>query len=291
MKILIKKIFRRVFNHTYKLFVGMSYSDYMAARTNRSFDSMSSILLWMMNSIKKEYPDFGIQGKDVAEFGSGKFLAHAIGFKVLGASSVISFDLHRQFNQKVALEAYMQQVMAKKIYSDFVLPDEYMKVMDSIKSTKLDLELLKQHGINYYAPYDLMEYTSRKFYLITSYTVLEHVPPRDIYALLTKSVDTLISGGYFCHYIDLEDHLDPVSAPFDFLAEDNWSDRNCFSRGNRLRLADWDNLFNQIDGIDFEFVSILRRDASLLPIDIIKMSDSEIKNITTSGILVVGKKH
>ena len=98
-----------------------------------------------------------------------------------------------------------------------------------------------------------------------SYTVLEHVPPRDILNLLIKSIDVLKVGGYFCHFIDLEDHKDSINKPFEFLKVKEWTDSDCFSRGNRLRLNDWEDIFNNIQEIEYEFVSILERDKSLLP--------------------------
>ena len=111
-----------------------------------------------------------------------------------------------------------------------------------------------------------------------------------IKTLLVKSVGVLKEGGCFCHFIDLEDHLDPEHAPFEFLKEDDWTDIDCYTRGNRLRRQDWEGIFNQMDNIEYEFVSILRREAFFLPMNITEMGGIEIKNKTVSGILVVGKK-
>jgi hypothetical protein len=246
----------------------------------------------MMHSIKQQYQEFDLHNQEIAEIGSGKYLAHPIGLKLLGANRITSFDLHRQFNQKAASIAYLQQVMAKKIYSSNASPEIYLKIMEDIKSTNMDLDKLHQMGINYLAPYDLREYsTNNKFYLVISYTVLEHIPPNDINSLLEKSIDIISEGGYFCHYIDLEDHLNPTQAPFDFFKENDWSDKDCFSRGNRLRISDWTELFDKISGIDYEFITKFKRDASLLPMDINKLKESEIENYVVSGILVVGRKH
>jgi len=244
----------------------------------------------MVDSLHKVYPDFELSGKSVAEIGSGQFLSHPVGFRVLGAEKIVSFDLYRQFNQKASYMSFSQQVMAKKIYSGYSSSSHYLRVMSEVKSTMLDISKLKQLGVEYRAPFDLLDYDGTKFDLVMSYTVLEHVPPRDIKKLLVKSVEVLMEGGCFCHYIDLEDHLDPEHAPFEFLKERNWADKDCYSRGNRLRLLEWESIFNQVANIEYEFVSILRREASFLPMDISEMREMDIKNKTVSGILAVGKK-
>ncbi|XOJ85151.1 hypothetical protein ABXT54_02805 [Methylophilaceae bacterium Uisw_099_01] len=262
-----------------------------ASYRHRSFDSMSSILLWMLDGVEKQYPSFRVKGKKVAEIGAGKFLSHAIGLKVLGASKIFSFDMFRQFDQEEALISFSQQIMAKKIYSKCIEPDEYFITLDEIKATELDLIKLNVLGIEYFAPFDFRQYPNGDFFdFIMSYTVMEHVPPSDVSSLLTKTIQTLCEGGKFCHYIDLEDHKNPGYAPFDFLVEDNWSDEDCFNRGNRLRLSDWKNIFDKIDSIEYTFTSVFRRNLDLLPMDISQMSEEELDDIRVSGFLVIGKK-
>ena len=73
--------------------------------------------------------------------------------------------------------------------------------------------------------------------------------------------------------------------PFEFLANKEWSEKNCFNRGNRLRLNDWKNKFDNIDNISYEFIKLLERDKSALPSSIQKIRENY-----TSGILVVGQK-
>jgi hypothetical protein len=247
---------------------------------------MNSVLLWMIQGINKKYSEFNIQNIKVAEIGSGQFLSHPIGLKLLGAKEIISFDLYRQFNQKAASLSFKQQVMSKKTLSTFAEPSMYVEMLKKIKNTNLDLLKLNKLGIEYKAPFDLNNYTeSKDFDLIISYTVLEHVPPSDINSLLMKSVETLNIGGYFCHFIDLEDHKDSENNPFEFLNIEDWKDSDCFSRGNKIRVEEWRNIFNQIENIEYEFISILERDKNLLPKGIVK-----ILNNYASGILVVGKR-
>lgn len=286
LKKLSNKIQRVIVNSYSTVFYGVPFLTYKATLTNRSFDSMSSALSWMLHSIQKKYPDFKLDGKCVAEIGSGKFLSHAVGLKILGAKEVVSFDLNRQFDRKAAILSYDQQVMAKKIFSALVPSSIYSKKMDVIKKSNFDLVKLEKYGIKYLAPFDLHDYDKNgNFDLIISYTVLEHVPPAAISELLVKSIDTLKNGAFFCHFIDLEDHKDSQDNPFEFLRVDKWTDTDCFHRGNRLRLKDWEDIFYGIDDIEYEFVSVLVRDGDLLPNGI----DKELSNFA-SGILAVGQK-
>ena len=286
MKSFFKKILRRLRDIYFKTYYGLTFPTYKAALTNRSFDSMSSILLWMIQSINTKYPNFNLNDKKVGEIGSGQFLSHPIGLKILGAREIISFDLYRQFSQKAASLSYSQQVMAKKFFSGYCNPSKYIKIMEEITKTNLNLNKLNEYGIHYLAPFDLQYYQDNDtFDLIISYTVLEHVPPRDITKLLTKSIKTLKIGGFFCHFIDLEDHKDSKNNPFEFLSIDKWNDSNCFSRGNKLRVNEWENIFNEIPNMEYEFVSILERSQELLPRGI----EKKLNNYA-SGILVVGKK-
>ena len=279
-------IIKKIFNKAFQIFFGFSFYTYKGALSNRSFDSMSSILFWMLSNLEKKYPNFNITDKKVAELGSGIFLSHPLGLKILGAKSIFTFDLYKQFIRKVASISFSQRVMSKKFYTSKIESSTYNNLIDEILQTNFDLNELKKIGINYKAPYDINDFEeTNKFDLFISYTVMEHVPPNDILKLLKTSINILKPKGYFCHFIDLEDHKDPINKPFEFLANKEWSEKNCFNRGNRLRLNDWKNKFDNIDNISYEFIKLLERDKSALPSSIQKIRENY-----TSGILVVGQK-
>jgi hypothetical protein len=290
-KLLIQKVINRILNIGCKIFTRLSFSLYKGALSNRSFDSMSSVLLWMLDGLKEKYPSFELKDIKVAEIGTGQFLTHPVGFLLLGVSKVVSFDLYRQFNKAASVLSFSQNVMAKKIFSKYVSSDFYIKVMNGIESSKFDLIELEKCGIEYKAPFDLQDYkTDNYFDLIFSYTVLEHVPPNSIELLLVKSINVLKSGGKFCHYIDMEDHLNSKQ-PFDFLIQQDWGDEDCYLRGNRLRFGDWKNIFNKISNIEYEFFHIIRREAHLIPQLVRSQPGFNEENIRVSGILVIGSKN
>ncbi len=286
MSSILKKIVNKSLNLIFKFLYKINYSTYKATLSNRSFDSMSAVLLWMVQGVKKEYPDFRLTNKNVLEVGSGQFLSHPLGLKILGAREVISIDLFRQFNQKAAMLSFQQNVMAKKIFCGEVHSGDYNQAIQQIQKSNLDLGLLEDIGIKYIAPMKLLDYSNHEdFELVISYTTLEHIPPNDIPLLFEKSVELLKKDGVFCHFIDLEDHKDSEKNPFEFLQYSNWTNLNCFSRGNRMRPSEWKDLLDKIDNIEYKFTYVLERDKDLLPKSIEKISDNY-----ASGILLIGKK-
>lgn len=287
MKNFFLKSIKKFINIFFKLVYGYSFDTYKAALSNRSIDSMSSVLLWMISFVKKKYPKFSLENKHVGEIGTGKFLSHPIGLIFLGANKVTTFDLFRQYNKKAAKLSYQQQFMTKKIFSAFTSSEKYSKLIEQIGNSGFELSKLSKFGINYLAPYDINLYNKENsFDFILSYTMLEHLPPKDIHKLLSKSINALKKGAHFCHFIDLEDHKDPKNNPFGFLINEEWSDLDCYVRGNRLRLNDWKIIFDKMDNIEYEFVSTLQRNKELLPKEVPNKINKHI-----SGILVVGRKN
>lgn len=280
MKFLItglESLSRRIF--------GIGPLAYKGALSNRSFDSMSATLIWMVRGLQRVYPEFFVAGK-VLEIGSGKYLSHPLGLRMLGASRVTSIDLFEQFNRKAAQVSFRQNVMAKKLFAGEINSRKYYEHLKEIDETNFELSSLADYGVEYIAPLDILNYNPQEhFDLVTSYTTLEHVPPRDVSSLLTKSISLLREGGHFCHFIDLEDHKNPQKNPFGFLIESEWSDFDCFTRGNRLRAHDWRKILDDLTDIQYSFVFVLERNDAPMPSPFDWSSDNRV-----TGILAVGKR-
>ena len=282
----IKKIILFVLNKLYVYFLGVDFFTYHSTSSNRSFDSMSAILLWMLGEIGKKYNDFEICGKDIFEFGSGKFLSHPIALKFLGAHNIVSSDILNQFDPKAAKLSFKNRIMAKKFFSSLITSKSFNETCIKIEETDFDLHRLSNMGIDYIAPVKMEDCNeNNRFDLVLSYTTLEHIPPHSISNVLSSSLNLLKVGSVFCHFIDLEDHADSRNNPFAFLSVSEWSDSDCFSRGNRLRPSDWKVIFNSFDNIEYDFTIILKRDAELLPPNVENIEDNY-----SSGILVIGRK-
>ncbi|MDB0012448.1 hypothetical protein N9E31_03120, partial [Paracoccaceae bacterium] len=90
---------------------------YVGAAQHRSFDSMTTILLFMLTSFRKKYPEFDLNGKNVIEIGSGTYLSHPIALRMLGAKTVTSIDLEIQLNRHAANRSLRFNTMSTKILS------------------------------------------------------------------------------------------------------------------------------------------------------------------------------
>jgi SAM-dependent methyltransferase len=242
-------------------------TDLAAARQHRSFDAMSAILGWMLGLAGGRAFPLGERSRGRAlEIGTGKFLAHAVGPRLCGYERVLTIDRERQATPALAREAMASPVLARRFLSAWAPHDAYVSRLKRVRQTRFEPEALAAAGIEYRAPADALSLLSadERFDLVFSYTVLEHVPPHEVPGLLSASRRLLAPGGVALHFIDLEDHADPVNRPFDFLREPGkWTDENCGVRGNRIRFSRWRRLLDE-SGLKWNYpYAPVRRDAPL----------------------------
>lgn len=201
------------------------------------------------------------------EIGTGQFMAHAAGLYLCGFDRVLTVDRYRQVSPPLVRASMENPILARRFLSPFVSHDQFKARWKSLEATGFDPERLAAAGVEYRAPLDAVELTQgpERFDLILSYTVLEHVPPRELPGLLAATGKLLAPGGVALHFVDLEDHLDPSADPFAFLAPaENWDDDHCGVRGNRLRYAEWQRLFDSPSELKWEFPYVaVRHDAPL----------------------------
>ncbi|MFC1862381.1 hypothetical protein ACFL1Z_00325 [Thermodesulfobacteriota bacterium] len=268
--------------------------DLEAALQHRSIDSISGILGWLLSLGKSEFESLSLKGCKALEIGSGKFFINALLLYVCGCSEVISIDKYKQLLPNAMKLAISKPVLARRFLSMHISHDEFMKRMGELSRTGYSLEGMENLGIYYRAPFDILSSKdfNNKFGFVFSYTVLEHVSTIiEIKALLKKTVDALKPGGFCIHFVDLEDHSDSVLNPFEFLSKDTvWSEKQSFSRGNRLRFATWKNIFSHYKDMDWRFpYAPVRYDVDLPAIDV-SVEYQDEQDIRTSAFVVVGRK-
>jgi cyclopropane fatty-acyl-phospholipid synthase-like methyltransferase len=153
---------------------------------------------------------------------------------------------------------------------------------------------LRTIGIEYVAPCDLSAapLPNESLDLISSLSVLEHVPPTIAPGLLTNLFAMLAPTGVMVHNIHLEDHRDIEGAPFAFLAADtDWSDADHDSRGNRLRASDWVRMVDAIPGAAVSRVEpLFKADAALPPEIDPAFRGYDEADLRTSRIILVGHR-
>lgn len=266
-----------------------------AAVRHRSFDSMSGVLAWMLGHVGAAFGRLDLEGKAALEIGTGRFFTHPVGLYVCGCEKVVSVDKYRQLDQEAMVRAFERPVLARRFLSPHAPVARLMRRMREVTATGLDLDRLADLGITYRAPFDLTatHELDGAFDFAMSYTVLEHVPPVELPALLNKTVKVLRPGGVCAHFVDLEDHLNAMDDPFRFLADDSgpWDDEKCFRRGNRMRFSAWRELLDCVPGIDWRLPDVVVRDDVPLPERLYRdIRYRDETDLRTTGFVLVGRR-
>jgi hypothetical protein len=233
-------------------------------------------------------------GAACLEFGSGHLLSEALIYHLAGAARTVAID-HYRILQEAEVPRALDGIDGDALVRALARWDDPAAIrarLDALKArTDWTLAGLRGIGIDYVAPYDLAasSLAGESFDLISSLSVLEHVPPAVAPALLTNLLAMLRPGGTMVHNIHLEDHRDIDGAPFAFLAADtDWTEADYDSRGNRLRASDWVRMAAAIPGTAVTRVEPLFRAGALLPPDIdLAFRSYDSADLRTSRIILV----
>lgn len=236
----------------------------------------------------------GFAGAACLEFGSGHLLSEALIYHLAGAARTVAID-HYRILQEAEVPRALDGIDGDALVRALARWDDPVAIrarLDALKArTDWTLAGLRSIGIDYVAPYDLAAspLAGESFDLISSLSVLEHVPPAIAPALLTNLLAMLRPGGTMVHNIHLEDHRDIDGAPFAFLAADtDWTEADYDSRGNRLRASDWVRMAAAIPGGAVARVEPLFKAGALLPLDIdLAFRSYNSADLRTSRIILV----
>lgn len=212
-----------------------------------------------------------IEGKICLEIGSGWVLTHALVLYLLGAEKVIATDvvpiaqpqtLHLALKDAIA---YLPRDILAPFYEHSRIRERYNRLLSI---PEFNFDVLNDLGIEYKSPIDFsLEKVSEPVDFIYSGSVLEHVPTDDIPALLSNLVECLNPQGVMIHCIHLEDHRDIIGDPFRFLEVpgEEFSRTLQSNRGNRVRSSSWREYFDDLDGVNSEFIYSYSRLEKPLP--------------------------
>lgn len=271
---------------------GREDANLAAARQHRSFDAMSGVLGWMLGLAKAEVGRLPLAGRAL-EIGTGQFMAHAAGLFVCGFDRVLTVDRYRQVALPLVRASLRKPVLARRFLSPLVSHDQFMTRWGLLEATGFAAERLAEVGLEYRAPVEATALVAEaeRFDLIFSYTVLEHVPPAELPNLLVSTGTLLKPGGVALHFVDLEDHLEPRHAPFDFLAPvAEWTDPQCGARGNRLRFSQWQGLLTGSTGLKWSYPYIAVRHDAPLPREIdSRIGHADENDLRTTAFVAVAR--
>jgi hypothetical protein len=190
-----------------------------------------------------------IDGTRCLEIGTGHVPTAPVALHLLGAREIVTVDLHRRLQPDLTTAMLRSLVAAEgrlqELYDGLVDPTALRDRLGVIADLAgRPRELFRQIGIRYLAPGDAsrMPEPDGSFDLSFSMTVLEHVTPPALRAILAESRRLLHPRGFAAHLIDPSDHFahqDPSITRINFLrySSREWARiaGNEYAYCNRLR--------------------------------------------------------
>ncbi|MCB2190705.1 MAG: methyltransferase domain-containing protein [Deltaproteobacteria bacterium] len=182
------------------------------------------------------------------EFGAGQDLATALSLYALGIERQVLVDL-RPLAQWNLLAQAMAELKAQTPRLAALAGRELRPWPELAPSDTARLE--RELGITYRAPGDARAtgLESGSFDLVSSSHVLEHIPARDLPAVMAECRRLVSPQGVVCHLWNMQDHyadFDPSISVYNFLTlgKASWVLANSrLHYQNRLRLPDYLDMF------------------------------------------------
>jgi len=195
-------------------------------------------------------------GSTFLEVGTGRKINTPLAFWLLGAEKIITVDLNPYLKEELVREDLDYIVKNKSeiegLFGNRIFNDRLNVLLEFIESPYELKNLLKFINIEYIAPGDAsrLNLSESSIDFHTSYTVLEHISPEIIKAILKEGQQILKKDGLFIHKIDYSDHFshsDKSISSINFLqfSDDDWDKiaGNRYMYMNRLRHDDFVSLF------------------------------------------------
>lgn len=236
------------------------------AATRRRLDAVSEDLAGRLRFAEVERLD----GRDCLEFGTGHLLSEVLAYHLAGARRAVAVD-YFPILQASEMHRACEGADAERIVAALAPFADAAQVRSRARALlgreHWSLESLSRLGVSYVAPHDAARgpLEVEAFDVITSGSVLEHLPNDRAGAIVANLFAMLAPGGRMVHVVHLEDHRDFAGAPFAFLAEDtDWTERDADTRGNRVRASEWIAMAQALPGAAVTWRSWVR-DPGALP--------------------------
>lgn len=224
-----------------------------------------------------------VESRAFLEVGTGDNINLPLALWLSGASGTTTVDLnpylrsHLVFRDLAFIQRHRSEVL--ELFASHTGTPLFAQRLEALMRWNGDDlgEFLDHTRIRYLAPADAasLPLSSGSIDYHVSYTVLEHIPPDILVAILREGSRVLTSDGLFVHCVDFSDHFahsDPTISSINFLqfSEEEWNrlSGNRYMYQNRLRLD--------------EFMHLMGR-AALEPLSIDAIVDPEAKQLLERG--------
>jgi len=194
----------------------------------------------------------------VLELGTGWRLNVPLALWLLGAKRVVTVDLYRYLRLALVRKDLAALRTAperfRTLFGRYAASDRFRRRFDELLAFRgTGTDLLRLTGIEYLAPADAsrLPLADESVDAHVSFTVLEHIPPDTLIAILREGQRVLRPDGLLVHCIDFSDHSahsDPSISFVNFLQYDDvtWSRLagNRYAFHNRLRVDEFATLID-----------------------------------------------
>ena len=182
-----------------------------------------------------------IRGRRVLEIGSGWHPILPITFIAAGAESVTLTEVDPILDRRLVRSAINFVMARRDNIADRIGADSFDRL--KVKDGELSV-MLRDLGLTYVVPYRTGLSSDGSADIIVSCSVLEHIRPELLEAMLTEFRRILVCGGAMVHFIDCSDHFamrDKSISRCNFLRYEDWVWRMCSINfyQNRLRHSDY----------------------------------------------------
>lgn len=198
-------------------------------------------------------------GKTFFEVGTGRMVSAPLAYWLMGADRTITVDLNPYLKAELVRESIEfiadHRGAIERLFGDALVVSRLDELIAFARAPRFEITpFLDRFGVEYHAPSDAaatgLPGGSIDFH--TSYTVMEHIPPRVLSSILVEARRLLRPDGLAVHGIDYSDHFSHQDASItavNFLkySRDDW-DRlagNRYMYMNRLRHRDYLGQFAQ----------------------------------------------
>lgn len=197
-------------------------------------------------------------GKTFFEVGTGRVVSVPLAYWLMGAGRIVTVDLNPYLKAELVRDSVeyiaANRAAVAELFGELLVAERFERLLGFASASRFDLDaFLETVEIEYHAPSDAaatgLPAGSIDFH--TSISVMEHIPPEVLAAILAEGRRLLRPDGFSIHCIDYSDHFahrDPSITPVNFLrfsqAEwDRWAG-NRYMYMNRLRHRDYQTLFH-----------------------------------------------
>lgn len=231
---------------------------------------LDNTLLSVTECLGRSYLD-ELAGATVVDFGAGYVPMDGIAMWLLGAERVVAVDYNEIADFRAVARGVRKADLARaREILEHLSPDVDWpsRLVTLVEAARRDA-VADVVPIEYLAPLDVTSTPEAlpRFDLLWSLSVLEHVPPSRIVALLAVLSSRARESGVQLHRVDLCDHHDFDHDPYRFLAADaNFdAEHEADVRGNGMTSGDWATVLSAHPHLELTVVDRVPGRPHLLP--------------------------